>query len=83
MATIQPSDSYFSSPEYSATKLVVFTTVFIPVQIICVALRYLARFLINGPWGLDDVLVMFSLVCQLCMAGISIGEQILSLRYRS
>lgn len=73
MATSQ-SASQLSSPEYCGKKLVIFTIIFIPVQIFCVALRYLARYVIHGPWGLDDAVVLTSLICQLCMAGLSIGE---------
>lgn len=72
MATMKSSPGV--SEDYSGTTLVVFTAIFVPVQIFCVALRYLARYIIQGPWGLDDVLVLASLILQLCMAGISIGE---------
>ncbi|MCJ1245407.1 hypothetical protein MMC30_002611 [Trapelia coarctata] len=71
MAPVQTSVQ--DSSEFSGKKLVVFTAVFIPVQISCVALRYLARYLIKGPWGLDDIVVFTSLILQLCMAAIAIG----------
>lgn len=64
-----------SSAEYSGDKLIIFTAIFIPIQIICVALRYLSRYLIKGAWGLDAILTLSALVLQLCMAAISIGEQ--------
>ena len=67
-----------SSPNYDAAysgdKLTTFTAVFVPVQILCVALRYLARYLVEGPWGLDDIVVLTSLVLQMCMAGLAIGQ---------
>lgn len=63
-----------SDGEYSGHALIIFTAIFIPVQIICVALRYLARWVIKGPWGFDDILVFISLLLQLILAGISIGE---------
>lgn len=73
-----PTTTMTSSPgvraEYSGTTLIVFTAIFVPVQIFCVILRYLARYIILGPWGLDDALVLTSLILQLCMAGLSIGE---------
>ncbi|KAL9122552.1 MAG: hypothetical protein Q9187_000895 [Circinaria calcarea] len=63
-----------ASAEYSGDKLIIFTAIFIPVQIFCVALRYFVRYLIKGQWGLDDIVVLISLLLQLCMAGISIGS---------
>lgn len=62
------------SSEYRGRRLLIFTAGFIPVQILCVALRYLARYLVEGPWGLDDIVVLTSLAFQLCLADISIGE---------
>lgn len=66
-------DSSSLSPEYSGTKLLTFTAVFVPIQVVAVGLRYLARYLVEGPWGLDDVVVLTSLSLQMCMAGLSIG----------
>ena len=63
------------SAEYSGNRLIIFTAIFIPVQIFCVALRYFVRYSIKGPWGLDDILGLTSLLLQLCMAGLSIGEK--------
>lgn len=62
------------SAEYTGAKLTVFTAIFVPIQIFCVALRYLARYLVKGPWGLDDIVVLTSLVLQLAMAGLAIGK---------
>ncbi|THV51512.1 hypothetical protein BGAL_0108g00080 [Botrytis galanthina] len=59
---------------YSGTHLVIFTAIWIPVLLVCVALRYFARWVIRGPWGVDDVLVFMSLLLQLCQAGISIAS---------
>ena len=67
------SDTALLSPEYNGTKLLKFTAVFIPTQIIAVGLRYLARHVAKGTWGIDDVIVMTSLSLQMCMAGLSIG----------
>lgn len=61
------------SAEYNGNKLIIFTGLFIPLQILCVALRYLARHMIKGPWGLDDLLILPSLILQLCQAGVDIG----------
>ena len=77
------SDPSLLSPEYNGTKLLVFTAVFIPTQIIAVGLRYLARYLVQGPWGLDDILVFTSLSLQICLAGFSIGRLLASLHKRS
>lgn len=62
------------SPEYTGAKLTIFTAVFVPIQICCVALRYLARYLVEGPWGMDDIVVLTSLVLQLGMAGLAVGK---------
>ena len=59
---------------YTGNKLLIFTAIFIPIQLICVALRYLSRYLVEGPWGLDDVLVLTSLASQLSLAGVSLGK---------
>ena len=67
------SDPSLFLPEYSGTKRLTFTAVFVPIQVIAVSLRYLARYLVEGPWGLDDVVVLTSLLLQMCMAGLSIG----------
>ena len=67
-----PEPSLLSS-EYEGTKLLTFTAVFIPIQVVAVSLRYLARYLVGGPWGLDDTVVLTSLLLQMCMAGLSIG----------
>ncbi|KAL8847953.1 MAG: hypothetical protein Q9221_007018 [Calogaya cf. arnoldii] len=53
--------------EYSGHKVLVFTAVFIPIQVICVALRYLSRYLKKGSWGFDDVLILASLFFQIIL----------------
>lgn len=62
-----------TSPVYNGDKLLIFTAIYVPVQVACVALRYLSRYLVEGPWGLDDAVVMTSLLLQMCMAGLSVG----------
>ena len=56
-----------TSSDYSGRKALVFTAVYIPIQVLCVALRYLSRYLVRGPWGFDDVLIMASLSFQVAM----------------
>ena len=67
------SDPSLLSPEYNGAKLLTFTAVFIPTQIIAVGLRYLSRYLVTGPWGADDIIIVTSLCLQMVMAGLSIG----------
>lgn len=67
------AESLYTSA-YSGNKLLIFTAIFVPVQIFCVALRYLSRYLVDGSWGLDDILIVTSLVLQMGQAGVSIGE---------
>ena len=69
-----------NSPEYIGWRLEIFTAFFVPIQIVAVALRYYTRWLIRGPWGWDDAIVLVSLAFQLIMAGIGIGRSSLSLR---
>lgn len=47
-----------TSSNYSGRKALVFTAIYIPIQVLCVALRYLSRYLVRGPWGFDDILIM-------------------------
>lgn len=60
--------------EWRGDRLLIFVGFFIPIQVICVALRYLAGRLAQRPWGLDDLLVFTSLALQMALAGLSIGE---------
>lgn len=63
------------SSEYSGRKVFVFTAIYIPVQVIFVALRYLSRYLVRGPWGFDDILILASLSFQVSMGTISLCMQ--------
>lgn len=67
-----PSSGF--NTEYSGSKILIVTTILVPVQVFCVTLRYFVRYRIKGPWGLDDVVVVASLVLQLGMAGVAIGK---------
>jgi hypothetical protein len=51
----------------------VFTCVFIPIQILSVALRYLSRFLVRNAWGFDDILIFVSLLFQVGLGVITLG----------
>ncbi|KAI9640056.1 hypothetical protein NHQ30_011620 [Ciborinia camelliae] len=35
---------------FRGNRVIIFTIIWIPVQIICIALRYVARWMIKGPW---------------------------------
>jgi hypothetical protein len=64
-----------SSPEYIGWRLVVFTALFVPLQIIAVALRIYARRLVIGPkLALDDALVILALIFQLIISAVGVGE---------
>ena len=62
------------SPEYIGHKLLIYTAIFVPAQVICVSLRYVCRYLVKASWGLDDLIVLASLVLQICMGGICVGQ---------
>jgi hypothetical protein len=58
---------------FSGNVALVFTSVFLGIQVICVALRYISRWLSTAPWGLDDILVVASLLLNVGLAALSIG----------
>ncbi|KAF7908362.1 uncharacterized protein EAF01_004117 [Botrytis porri] len=58
---------------FRGNRVIVFTAIWIPVQIICIALRYVARWLIKGPWVRDDFLIFTALFLQICQAGVDIS----------
>lgn len=66
------------SAEWRGDRLLIFNGFFIPFQFICVGMRYLARQLTETPWGLDDILVFVSLVLQMALATLFIGEYLSS-----
>lgn len=59
--------------EYAGYTLVVFTGIFIPVQIMFVGLRFYARYTLHA-WGWDDLIVLVSLVMQLIIGALCIGK---------
>lgn len=63
------------SNAYSGRKVLIFTAIYIPAQVICVALRYLSRYLVRGSWGFDDILIMASLSLQIALGIISVCMQ--------
>ena len=69
MATPAPAGSI----DYIGYKLFIFTIIFIPVQIFAVELRFNVRHFAKQPWGISDLMVLTSLVAQMCMAAIAFG----------
>ncbi|KAL7625377.1 hypothetical protein AAE478_004594 [Parahypoxylon ruwenzoriense] len=63
-----------TSSEYIGYRLEVFLGVLVPVQIVLVALRFYARSLTASCYGLDDWLVVTSLLGQVLAAGMAIEE---------
>ncbi len=52
-----------------------FSSFFIPFQIISVALRFYARWLVVGAkFALDDILVFIALILQLILSAVQIGS---------
>ena len=49
------------------------TIVLVPIQVICVALRLFVRYRSLMKFGLDDLVVILSLVGQLALAGVIFG----------
>lgn len=62
-----------TSAEYTRKKFIMFTTIYILIQILCIASRYVARYMV----GLDDAMIVTSLAMQSCMAGVKTGQHLL------
>lgn len=58
--------------EYTGDQLLVIAIVFIPLNVMFVAMRFLARSLQKAPLGLDDILVIPSLILCLSLSAIGI-----------
>lgn len=63
-----------TSSDYIGHKLEIFVGFFTALQIVAVALRFWARSLTARPYGLDDGLVLISLLGQVVAGGVAIGE---------
>ncbi len=63
-----------SPGECHGHRSIIFTGIFIPIQIVSVVLRHLAPRLIKAAWGLEDVVIYVSLAIQMCFAGFAIGK---------
>lgn len=59
---------------YIGNRLIIFVSFFTPLQLVLVVLRLFARRLTARSRGLDDWLVVASLLSQFVQAGISIGK---------
>lgn len=58
---------------YQGHGALVFTGIFLIIQVTFVALRYLSKWQVNVKWGWDDILVLITLFLQISMAGIAFG----------
>lgn len=63
-----------SDGTFIGNRLIIFIAFFSPLQLALVVLRLFARRLTARPRGLDDWLVVASLLSQFIQAGISIGQ---------
>jgi len=61
---------------YGGRPALVFTAVFLAIQLIVVWLRYMTKFIVNVKWGYDDVLVLVSLLLQIGLAAIAFGKSL-------
>ncbi len=67
--------SDYSYPPYIGWKLDVLIAVLVPLQIISVALRFYARWLVvRTKFALNDILICISLILQLVLSGVMIGS---------
>jgi hypothetical protein len=58
--------------EYSGGQLIAVAVAFVPIILIFVSLRFYSRRLTNTKWGLDDYLVLTSLVIQIGASALAI-----------
>ena len=63
-----------ASTDYVGWRVEVFIGVFTPLTVLLVALRFYARSLTASRYGLEDWLVLFSLLAQLLQTGVIIGK---------
>lgn len=61
---------------YGGHSALVFTGIFLGLQLIVVWLRYITKIVVNVKWGSDDILVLASLVLQIGLAAIAFGKPI-------
>jgi len=67
-----PPEAFDST--YGGHPALIFTAIFLVIQIAFVALRYIAKWVVNVRWGYDDILVLISLFLQIAIAGIAFGK---------
>ena len=63
------------SAEFNAGEVIVVATIFIVLEIVCVALRFWARRIGKVAWGWDDSLIVPGLIFCLVIPILSLGEQ--------
>lgn len=64
-----------SSRAFIGWRLEIFTAFFVPLQCAAVGLRFYARWLVVGnKFGIDDGLVAVTLIFQLVLSAIGVGE---------
>jgi hypothetical protein len=71
-----PTTSVQSVPTDSSSngiKVAIFVSIFLPIQVIFVSLRYYSRRANKISWGFDDLLVLVSLLLQISIAAIALG----------
>ena len=61
--------------EYNGNSPVVVAIVFIVLEVVCVALRFLARRISKTAWGADDSLIIPGAISCLSVIGCSLGEE--------
>lgn len=63
-------------PTYGGHSALVFTGIFLTLQLIVVWLRYITKLIVRVKWGYDDILVLVTLVLQIGLAAIAFGKHI-------
>ncbi|KAI9640544.1 hypothetical protein NHQ30_010842 [Ciborinia camelliae] len=62
-----------TNSESDGNQALIFTSVFLAIQTICVIARFVSRGISKAPWGLDDALIIVSFLMQIGLAVCTIG----------
>lgn len=76
-----PNLSALPDGTYEGRRLVVFTAIFMPAQLLAVSLRYWVRLKLRN-WGFDDYIILASLFMQIVFGVLCIGTSAVPLRIR-
>ena len=68
------TESDLESPASTGGHVLILVGILIVLEVVCVGLRYLSRYLSRAPWGVEDSLILAAFICQMATNGAAIGE---------